>query len=209
MNLNLPLAPDRYYHIYNRGINRENLFKEDRNYTFFLQKYAQYLSPVVDTFAYCLLRNHFHFLIRIKGEDSIREFYNTRITARKISEGLHSAEFIVSKQFARFFSSYTQSMNKVYQRTGALIEAPFKRIEIDNDAYLTHLISYIHCNPQKHGFVSDFKVYPYSSFKGHLNQSEFFLNSKEVFEWFGGIYEFIEFHLRMPDVDSFKGLVLE
>jgi hypothetical protein len=51
------LEPDRIYHIYNRGINGENIFKEERNYRYFLEKYAKYIEPIADTFAYCLLKN--------------------------------------------------------------------------------------------------------------------------------------------------------
>ena len=61
-----PLEEGQFYHIYNRGINGENLFKEERNYAYFLQQYAKYLEPVVQTFAYCLLPNHFHLLVRVK-----------------------------------------------------------------------------------------------------------------------------------------------
>jgi len=61
-----PLCYGQYYHIYNRGNNRENIFVEERNYRYFLKLYVKYIEPVADTYAYCLLRNHFHFLVRIK-----------------------------------------------------------------------------------------------------------------------------------------------
>jgi len=61
-----PLQYGRYYHIYNRGNNRENIFIDGRNYSHFLKLYTRYVEPVADTYAYCLLRNHFHFLVRIK-----------------------------------------------------------------------------------------------------------------------------------------------
>ena len=62
-----PLEHGQYYHIYNRGNNRENIFVENRNYRHFLKLYAKHITPVADTYAYCLLRNHYHFLVRIKG----------------------------------------------------------------------------------------------------------------------------------------------
>ncbi|VAW26606.1 hypothetical protein MNBD_BACTEROID06-1301 [hydrothermal vent metagenome] len=64
----LDLTLGCFYHIYNRGINSETLFKEARNYSYFLDKYNQYLSPVVNTLAYCLLGNHFHLLILVKEQ---------------------------------------------------------------------------------------------------------------------------------------------
>lgn len=62
----VPLEPGRFYHVYTRGNNRENLFFEEKNYDYFLQLYKKYISPFADTYAYCLLRNHFHFLIKVK-----------------------------------------------------------------------------------------------------------------------------------------------
>ena len=61
-----PLEYDQTYHIYDRGNNRQDIFLEDRNYRYFLQLYARYVEPVADTYAYCLLRNHFHLLVRIR-----------------------------------------------------------------------------------------------------------------------------------------------
>ncbi|MBE9507489.1 MAG: hypothetical protein IMY86_05515, partial [Chloroflexi bacterium] len=66
MSKPVPLQYGGYYHIYNRGNNREDIFVEERNYLHFLRLYAKYIGPVADTYAYCLLRNHFHFLVRIK-----------------------------------------------------------------------------------------------------------------------------------------------
>lgn len=65
------LNTNTYYHIYNHANSSENLFKSDNNYTYFLIKYNQHISPIADTYAYCLIPNHFHFLARIKGEDAI------------------------------------------------------------------------------------------------------------------------------------------
>ena len=61
----IPLVPGQYYHIYNRGINGEVIFREERNYPYFLQLYAKYITPIAETYAYCLLSNHFHFLLRL------------------------------------------------------------------------------------------------------------------------------------------------
>ena len=61
-----PLEPGTYYHIYNRGVNRENIFREERNYAYFLRLYSKHITPVAETFAYCLLRNHFHLLVRVR-----------------------------------------------------------------------------------------------------------------------------------------------
>jgi putative transposase len=61
-----PMVPSGYYHVFNRGNNKENLFYQSKNYGYFLEKYKHYLSPWLDIYAYCLLPNHFHLLVRVK-----------------------------------------------------------------------------------------------------------------------------------------------
>ncbi|NNJ12539.1 hypothetical protein EKD04_019625 [Chloroflexales bacterium ZM16-3] len=68
MTRTTPLLPGRYYHIFNRGNNRENLFHEERNYVYFLRLYKSHIEPVAETFAYCLLPNHFHLLMRVRPD---------------------------------------------------------------------------------------------------------------------------------------------
>lgn len=76
--MSLPLSEGHYYHIYNRANGSEKIFRQKDNYRFFLDKYKQYVSPIAETYAYCLMPNHFHFLIRIKGEKEIREILARR-----------------------------------------------------------------------------------------------------------------------------------
>jgi putative transposase len=66
-----PMRCGAFYHVYNRGINGEDLFKEARNYPYFLKLYAKYIPPVAETYAYCLLKNHFHLLIRVRSKEDI------------------------------------------------------------------------------------------------------------------------------------------
>ena len=172
------------------------LFKEERNYPYFLAKYAQYLSLVVETYAYCMLKNHFHLLIEVKDESILNTFCQSE---KNHPTGLRSADFIVSKQFARLFSSYTQSINKAIERTGSLFETPFKRILIESDHYFTDLIRYIHQNPQKHGFIKDFRDYPHSSYHSHLMSKPTKLQRKQVIEWFGTATEYVAAHQQDLD----------
>lgn len=87
------------YHIYNRGNNRENLFIETRNYTYFMKLYARYIEPVVETYAYCLLRNHFHLLVRILDPQDWQS-----------SEDCQSLKSLKSpsQAFSNLFSTYTK-----------------------------------------------------------------------------------------------------
>ena len=195
MKLNTaPLITDTYYHIYNRGTNSENIFKEERNYNFFLKKYALYIYPIAETYAYCLLKNHFHLLIRTRSEQVILATRNTDTNRNPTNQ--ESASVIISDAFASFFKSYAQSINKSQHRTGRLFEEPFRRIEVDTDEYLLQIIKYIHHNPQTHGFVSDFKDYPHSSYATHLLTATTKLKREQVMNLFGGKIGFIELHLE-------------
>ncbi len=66
-----PLIPGNFYHIYNRGIDSCNLFTEPDNYEYFLSLYDKYISPVANTYAWVLMPNHFHFLVRLKEEAEV------------------------------------------------------------------------------------------------------------------------------------------
>lgn len=185
----------KYYHIYNRGNNRENLFIEARNYRLFLELYAKYIVPVADTFAYALLRNHFHFIIRVK---TVEEQLNTLLAKKTVdpSQPVCNQQEITSgkaalpkllhpsRQFAHLFNAYARTFNNTYRRTGTLFQQPFGRIEITSDRYFRQLVIYIHRNPYKHGFVKDFREWPYSSFHTLLSRKKTLLHRDEVLAWF-------------------------
>ncbi|MGB0432495.1 MAG: transposase, partial [Bacteroidia bacterium] len=162
------LEPGAMYHIYNRGINGASLFYKPENYPYFLSKYAHYLGELLETFAYCLLGNHFHMLVRVKDDINLSGLQDLtglkEDGLKKEGQGLHHPDKIVSKKFSDFFNSYTKSINKAIGRTGGLFETPFKRIKIDNPVYFSHVLAYIHFNPQNHGFVDDFRDYEHSSY---------------------------------------------
>ena len=123
-----------------------------------------------------------------------------------LKEGKKNVSWILSNAFASFFKSYAQSINKAHNRTGRLFEEPFRRILIDNDAYFTEMIYYIHFNPQKHGFVKDFRAYTHSSYYPHLHTSDTKLKREEVLAWFGDKTSFEKFHLDnqpLNNVDKF------
>lgn len=111
-----PLLPDT---IYNRGINGENIFKDEKNYNYFLGKYILYIEPIAKIFAYALLGNHFHFAIQSKTENELTEFYKKKYPDK---ETIPVFSKILGQQFANLFNSYTQSINKSKNRTGGLFE---------------------------------------------------------------------------------------
>lgn len=177
----------KFYHIYNRAIDRQAMFKSIENYSYFLKRFDFYLSAVVKVYAYCLLDNHFHFLIRII--DDLEPF--------KISKRINvelSAYEIVSKQFRLFFQSYAMSFNNYHRRVGTLFQTPFKRVLVNNENYLTHLIYYIHSNPQKHKLTANFINWRWNSYHSLISNLQTNLVRKEVMKLFGGKSHFIAFH---------------
>lgn len=197
------------YHIFARGNNRENIFIAPDNYRFFLDKYVQYIAPIADTYAYCLLRNHFHLLVRIKTlEESAkplsktpRVFDATRDSMRAdVEKPLGSRPRATPSQtFSNFLNSYAKAINLMYGRTGSLFQHPFGRIAVTTETYLLNLVHYIHWNPQKHGFVPDFREYPYSSYHVLNSDKPTRLTRVEVIEWFNGREQFQTFHFAARD----------
>ncbi|OHD23956.1 MAG: hypothetical protein A2Y34_01130, partial [Spirochaetes bacterium GWC1_27_15] len=163
-----------FYHIYNRGNNGENIFIEEKNYHYFMKLYEKYFSPIAELYAYCLLKNHFHFLIRFK-------------------EVKDQTEPDYSKIFSNFFNSYAKSINKAYNRTGSLFEKPFRRKIIDNERYLSNIINYIHFNPLKHNFCEDITDYPYSSYNNIISE-KYDILSNPIKLIFGNKENFLELH---------------
>mgnify|MGYP001581413701 CR=1 FL=1 len=146
MNRKTPFAVDEYYHIYNRGTDKREIFSNDQDYNRFIG--LLYLcntkkpivfreiprgdtygfereETIVDIGAYCLMPNHFHLLLREKIEGGITHFM------KKVATG------------------YSMYFNLSYQRTGKLMEGVFKSIRVENDQHLEYLFAYIHLNPLK------------------------------------------------------------
>ncbi len=149
------LESGRYYHLYNRGNNGENVFIEERNYTYFMNLYAKYVDPVAETYA------------------------------------------------------YSKAINRAYGRTGSLFENRFRRKEVTTDRYFQRLIHYIHWNPQKHGFVADFRDYPYSSYHLFLIDKPTFVKRIEVLGWFGGRDDFVRQHHDYADEKDLQDVLLD
>jgi REP element-mobilizing transposase RayT len=202
------LTPGKFYHIYTRGINRENIFFVDRNYPYFLELYAKYIEPIATTFAYCLMRNHFHLLVRIKTEQE-QTFEVLLSTSEQSREAETSKVLDSTQQFSNLFNAYAKAINKAYGRTGSLFEGRFGRIEVTSKAYFANLVAYIHRNPQKHGFVEDFREYPYSSYSAILTTKPTRVKRADVLAWFGGQDAFQVLHQNEPDTESIRYLIEE
>ena len=137
----LPFVQGGYYHVYNRGAGRQAIFHEGRNYLYLLRLLKQVArESEVTVVAYCLLPNHYHWLLRQDGETP------------------------AGKVPTRVFGSYSQAFNRAYERTGTLFEGPYKALTVDTDAYFVTLCSYIHLNAVHHGLVNTPDAWPYSNY---------------------------------------------
>ncbi|MFK5981536.1 MAG: transposase [Flavobacteriaceae bacterium] len=174
------LEEEYFYHIYNRGNNKQNIFFEKENYHYFIRLLEKYISPIAEIYSYCLLPNHFHLLIKIK-----------------------SGAIKPSQKFSNFFNSYTKSINKKYNRTGSLFQKPFKRIRVSDSKYLFQLVTYIHLNPENHNIIRNFEKYKYSSYSLFLNETySSFIEVNEVLEWFDGITNFKFVHNQRRTIEE-------
>jgi putative transposase len=188
----IPLLPDHVYHIFSRAIGKEKLFLEAENYRFFLNAYKHHISSVSDTFAYCLLPNHFHFLIRIKSIELVESnFLLKKRNAVFVDE--KAAEFIMER-FGNLLNSYTKSFNRRNNRKGGLFIDTLRRVEIKSDGDFGSEIFYVHKNPVHHQYVSKIEDWNWSSYRSILSTSPTSLLRNEVLDWFGGREQFIKFH---------------
>ena len=168
----------QYYHVYNRGNNNENIYIEEKNYNYFLEKVKKYILPIADIYAYCLLKNHFHIVLRIKDKDKLPE---------KFKEKIHLP-------FSNLFNSYSKSINKAYNRTGSLFQEHLQRNRIENEEYLKQLTVYVHLNPVKHKFSNDFDSYLHSSYRSYLSDKLSNIDREFVLELFDGLENFKFYH---------------
>ncbi|MDO6760922.1 transposase [Tamlana sp. 2_MG-2023] len=182
------LVAGHYYHIYNRGNNGQNIFIEAINYSYFLDLIKRHLLPDFKILSFCLLPNHFHLLLKI-NEDCPNP----------------------SQNLSNLFNAYTKGINKKYDRTGSLLEKPFKRICILNEAYLRTLILYIHLNPEHHQIHNNFSTYKYSSYQSIISQAKTNLQREEVINLFDDINNFKETHLQKKVIINIENenLILE
>ena len=201
------LSPEHTYHVYNRGIGSELLFLSNENYRYFLRKYDNYIAPVADTFCYCLMPNHFHFLIRIKEEKVLKEFFKDKIKNPDSSidlTGFQNLSGLVSRQFSNFFNAYSKAFNKQHHRSGNLFSRPYKRKLISDETYLRKVIHYIHFNPVMAGIVDSLENWEYSSYESIISNKKTKLQKKEVISYFDDLENFKFCHLYPPELTGIE-----
>ena len=192
------MYPGNFYHIYHHANGGENLFIEDRNYSFFIEKFLKHPFPFIKVHAYCLMPNHFHFLICVKNFEEIRLLKPFNVFKDLPDEKLQPLiEKKISKSFANLFSSYAQSFNKLYKRKGSLFIPNMKAKPVNGNDDICKLVHYIHANPVHHGFVKKMELWKYSSYNFYLSGEKTWLSKTEIIEIFGSLEYFKEYH-RQP-----------
>jgi len=195
----IPLESGQIYHIWTHANGDENLFREDDNYRYFLEKYAYYIYPVVETFAYCLMPNHLHLMVRVREREEVLNFLRDKKGDPNLQgfQNLGGFNKVVAQQFSNLFNAYTKAYNKKYDRKGSLFTSNFKRKQIDSDQYFTQLILYIHNNPVHHGFVDQITSWPHSSWHAYVFDKVTKIKRNEGLNWFGGRGAFKELHRNL------------
>jgi putative transposase len=187
------MQPDTYYHIYNYSNDPEVLFRCDENCRFFLQQYFHFISPIADTFTYCLLPNHFHFLIRLRSLAEISLLQERYPNPARYK----TTEQFISRQFSNFFSSYAKAYNKMYQRNGSLMRQNFRRKPIATDQAFRRSVTEIHAYPVLLGHSEQLERWNWSSYALLMSVSDTPLKRSEVLNSFEGLENYLQSHRRM------------
>ncbi len=181
------LEPGKYYHIYNRARNGDPLFANDESFKFFLRLYRTHIMPVADTYAYCLLKDHLHILLRIR-EDVNGSIY---------------------KPFALLFNAYTKGYNLMNGKDGRLFQFKLKRIEIRRESYMLDMVRYINQNVKKHQITENFSHYRFSSFRATVTLNESMICKDYLIRQFGGRENLIRYLGTEVDEKNVKMFLLE
>lgn len=206
-----PFRYNQHYHVLFRSIDGVPLFKNDKERMFFLQKWNRFISIIAEVWAYCLLNNHTHFIIKTKTEEEVltqlRQLNPEQIT--KAIDGYLKTpteeifRSIMERQVNSFLVSYTNTYNNYIQRKGGLFQQPFRRLFINDEAHLQQAIICTHANAQKHGLVNHFSEHRWHSYYSVLNHDTDFINAAAVLEFFGGEQNFEQVHKQQ--IDYFYG----
>ena len=154
------------YHVYNRGNYKQRIFYSHRNYIYFIEKIKKYVLPHCEILAWCLMPNHFHFLIAANEKTAIK---NERYTPPRN---------VLCEAFRLLLSSYAKGINKQEGKNGNLFQQNTKskclsdeniNLKLRNSIYLTNCFHYIHQNPFRAGLVEKIESWEYSSLNEYLN----------------------------------------
>jgi REP element-mobilizing transposase RayT len=165
----------------------------------------QHILPVADLFAYSLMPNHFHLLIRIKPADNILSFFEIK-KGQPFNEKENNLSDFIMEQFSNWLNGYTKAFNKMYNRKGSLFIDYMKRVEAGTESDISSFIFYIHKNAVHHGLKKIIGDWSFDSYPAILSEKPTDLKREEVIGWFGSKQSFIDFHkhpvnLKIKEID--------
>lgn len=148
------LEPKTLYHIYNQGNNKELVFREDQDYLRFLEKVNSLVKPNCEILTYCLMPNHFHFIV-LTTNKSVRPIQVGNIELTELTNS-----------FRKLLSEFAKEINKKYIRSGSLFRQKTKYDLVDNGdvKYPLNLLRYVLINPLEANLVDDLNDWKYSSY---------------------------------------------
>lgn len=173
-----PFVSGQYYHVYNRGVDKRTVFLRYGHYKRFIATMSSILNTgsatprphynqslalklKVNIIAYCLMPNHYHFLIK-------------QLTGNGITEFMHKID-----------TSYTKYINLNLKRSGRLFENTFKAKLIDNEPLFIHTARYIHLNPVIARLTPSLELWPWSSYLETIGKRDpSFCTISEILQYF-------------------------
>lgn len=187
-------APNSFYHLYSRGINKDVIFKGEADYLFFISLFKRYLSTTpamypkhgkyknfskdIQLIAYCIMPNHLHLLIYQNTEKAMADLMRSIMT------------------------TYSKYFNLKYKHYGPVFQSRYLASMISKDAYLEHISRYIHLNPRQ------WRTYPYSSARYYLDSMPpEWLKINKVLELFNNNYR--EYETFLKDYEGQKQIMEE
>ncbi|MBL7851778.1 MAG: transposase [Cyclobacteriaceae bacterium] len=164
------LTEGEIYHIYNRGINREVIFPRRENYRYFLQGVQRWLKPRCDILAWCLMPNHFHFLIHANAA-TVPMIHDGSIDRQQFSQGIK-----------QLLSSYAKAINKQESRVGNLFQQKTKAREVSSSdqGHPLTAFHYVHQNPMRAKIVQRMEDWEFSSFNEYMEKGTLYLCNREL-----------------------------
>ena len=166
----IPITPGNIYHIYNRGVNKQKIFFSEKNYQFFIYRLNKFFQEYAICYAYCLMPNHYHLLVKVINE------------------------LFVPKALHPLMVSYSKAVNNEQGRVGPLFQGRFQAILIEDKIQFLDCVKYIHLNPIKAGLVRTSVEWTHSSYSHYLNiKSDSFIQTADVLSHFEDIQEFREY----------------
>ena len=145
----VPLINGHYYHIYNRTVGFKKLFYSHDDYVYYTDLLKEIdFSPCCDLIAYCLMPNHYHYLVRITDKN------------------------LFPKKMSFFFSKYLYSLQQHQIESGRYFVNRYQNKLITDESYLIHLCCYIHLNSVKAGLVDSVEAWPYSNYYAFVGKTK-------------------------------------